>query len=56
MSKQNITRDIDIKNKLTGTRGEAGVDNGGKGRKGFSGTTIEITWTKQEKKREDPSK
>ena len=29
-SKQNITRDIEIKNKLTVTRGEVGGDNGGK--------------------------
>ena len=30
-SKQNITRDIEIKNNLTVTRGEVGWDNGGKG-------------------------
>ena len=30
-SKQNITRDIEIKNKLTVTRGEVGGDNGRKG-------------------------
>ena len=30
-SKQNITRDIEIKNKLTVTRGEMGGDNEGKG-------------------------
>ena len=30
MSKQNITRDIEIKNKLTITRGEVGGGNGGK--------------------------
>ena len=29
-SKQNITRDSEIKNKLTVTRGEVGGDNGGK--------------------------
>ena len=28
-NKQNITRDIEIKNKLTETRREVGVDNGG---------------------------
>ena len=28
-NKQNITRDIEIKNKLTVTRGEVGGDNGG---------------------------
>ena len=31
MSKQNITRDTEIKNKLTVARGEGGGDNGGKG-------------------------
>ena len=43
-SKENITRDIEIKNKLTVTRGEVGGDNGG-GNKGeeFSGTTIKDT-------------
>ena len=30
-SKQNITRDIEIKNNLTIARGEEGGDNGGKG-------------------------
>ena len=30
-SKQNITRDIEIKNTLTVTRGDRGEDNGGKG-------------------------
>ena len=34
-SKQNITRDIEIKNKLTVTRGEVGGDNGGERVKGF---------------------
>ena len=42
-SKQNITRDIEIKNKLTVTRGEVGGDNEGER---FSGTTIKDTWTK----------
>ena len=40
-SKQNITRDIEIKNNLTiagGGRGQCG--------EGFSGTTIKDTWTK----------
>ena len=32
---QNITRDIEIKNKWTVTRGEVGGDNGGKRVKGF---------------------
>ena len=30
-NKQNITRDNEIKNKLTVTRGEVGGENGGKG-------------------------
>ena len=34
-SKQNITRDIEIKKKLTVTRGEVGGDNGGESGKGF---------------------
>ena len=34
-NKQNITRDIEIKNKLTVTRGEVRRDNEGKKRKGF---------------------
>ena len=34
-SKQNITRDSEIKNKLTVTRGEVGGDNRGKRGKGF---------------------
>ena len=34
-SKQNITRDIEIKNKLTVTREEVGGDNGGESVKGF---------------------
>ena len=44
-SKENITRDIEIKNNLAVTRGEVGGDNGGKG-EGFSGTTIKDTCTK----------
>ena len=44
-NKQNITRDIEIKNKLTETRGEVGGDNGGKNREGFSGTCVKDTWT-----------
>ena len=44
-SKQNISRDIEIKNKLTVTKGARGEDNGGEG-EGFSGTTIKDTWTK----------
>ena len=39
MSKQNITRDIKIKNKLTVTGGAEGRDNGKK-RKGHQGTCI----------------
>ena len=34
-SKQNITRDVEIKNKLTVTRGKVGGDNGGKGGRVF---------------------
>ena len=45
-SRQNITTDIEIKNKGTVTRGEVGGDNGEKG-EGFSGTTIKDTWTKR---------
>ena len=50
-SKQNITRDIEIKNNLTVTRGEVGGDNGAKRGKGFSGTTIKDTWTKSKEGR-----
>ena len=42
-SKQNITRDIEIKNNLTVTRGEGIM--GGKG-KWFSGTSLKDTWAK----------
>ena len=35
ISKQNITRDIEIKSKLTVTRGEVEGDNEGKRGKGF---------------------
>ena len=45
-SKQNITRDTEIKNKLTVTRGEVGEDNGRKGEKGHQVTCIKDTWTK----------
>ena len=43
--RQNITRDTEIKNKWTVTRGEMGGANGEKG-EGFSGTTIKDEWTK----------
>ena len=43
-TKQNITRDIEIKNKLAVTR--EGKDNGVKWRKGHQGTCIKDTWTK----------
>ena len=43
-NKLNITRDIEIKNKLTVTRGERG-GLWGKG-KGHQGTCIKDTWTK----------
>ena len=45
-SKQNLTRDIDIKNNLSVTRGEVGEENGFKGGKGCQGTYINNTWTK----------
>ena len=45
-NQQNITRDIEIKNKLTVTRGEGGGDNGGRKGKGHQGTCIMDTWTK----------
>ena len=43
-SKQNITRDIDIKNNLTITRGEVGGNNGGKQGRVFR-ATVKDTWT-----------
>ena len=39
-SKHNITRDIEIKNKRTVTRGGVEGDNGGKKGKGHQGTCI----------------
>ena len=45
-SKQNITRDIEIKNKLTVTRGAGERDNGGKQGQDNQGTGIKDTWTK----------
>ena len=42
-SKQNITRDIEIKNKLTVTRGQVGGVNGGETEKGHQGTCIKDT-------------
>ena len=45
-NKQNITTDIEIKNKPTVTRGEVGGDNGEKKGGWFSGTPIKYTWTK----------
>ena len=45
-SKQNITRDTEIKNKLTVTRGKRGENNGGKNGKGHQGTCIKDTRTK----------
>ena len=41
---------MEIKNKLTATRGEVGGDNGEKG-EGFSGTCIKDTWTKPKESR-----
>ena len=37
---------MEIKNKLTVTRGEVGGDNGGKREKDYQGTCIKDTWTK----------
>ena len=45
-SKQNRTRDMEIKNKLTATRGMGERDNGGKKGKGHQGTCIKDTWRK----------
>ena len=44
----NITRDIEIKNRLMGTRGEKGGrgGTGGKKGKGHQGTCIKDPWTK----------
>ena len=44
-NKQNITRDIEIKNKLTVTRGDGEGIMGGK-EKVHQGTCIKDTWTK----------
>ena len=46
ISKQNITRDTEIKNKLTVTRQEVGGDNGGETGKGCQGTCINDPLTK----------
>ena len=43
---QNRTRDIEIKNKLTVTRGEWDGDNGGKKQKGHQGPCIKDPKTK----------
>ena len=51
MSKQNISRDTEIKNKLIVIRGEVGGDNGKKKGEGFSGTSIRDTWTKPKRGR-----
>ena len=48
-SKQNGTRDMEIKNKLTATRGEGEGDNGRKKGKGCQRTCIKDTWTKPKK-------
>ena len=45
-SKQNITRDMEIKNKLTVTRGCEERGNGGKKGKCHQGTCIKDLWTK----------
>ena len=41
-----MTKDIEIKNKLTVTRGEVGQDNGIKKGKRCQGVCIKDTWTK----------
>ena len=41
-----MTRDIEIKNRLTVTRGGGGITGGKKG-KGFQGPCIKDPWTKQ---------
>ena len=41
-----MTRDVEIKNKLTVTRGVWGEDNGGQKGKGHQGTCIKDSWTK----------
>ena len=45
-SKPNITRDTEIKNKLTVTRGEVRGDSGEKKGKGCQETCIKDPWTK----------
>ena len=45
-SKQNMTRDIEIKNKLTITKGEVGGNFGGIRQKRCQGTCIKDPWTK----------
>ena len=45
-SKQYITRDTEIKNKLTVTGGEMEGDKWGEKGEGFTGTSIKDTWTK----------
>ena len=42
----NITKDTEIRNKLTVTRAEVGGDNEGEKGGRFSGTGIKDTWTK----------
>ena len=44
-NKQNITRDNEIKNKLTVTRGEVGGDHGRKRKKGCQGIHMKDTGT-----------
>ena len=46
ISRQNITKDTEIKNKQTVTRGEGRGDNGGKKGKGRQRTCIKDPWTK----------
>ena len=46
-SKQNRSKDIEIKNKMTVTRGKAEGENGGTKGDGHQGTYIKGTWTSQ---------
>ena len=47
----NITKDTEIRNKLTVTRAEVGGDNEGEKGGRFSGTCIKDTWTKPKQDR-----
>ena len=53
MNKQNITKDTEIENRLTETRGERGGNFRGKG-EGFVGTIIKNTIIKGKRQRTAP--